>query len=466
MKHFDEHSLELYVVASAKVAGKRRSIEAHLARCPDCKRRVTQMQEFYAGVNQEISRGALRRTDLPEVIVAGENPSVIRRTGTIPVRPSERLSVPAPVYAFFRHHPVTAGVGIMSFLGLMIWGIGSLVGSRPSEIQPAYVQYNIAAGTLDVYDKTDRKIGQKPAMHLDHVVEAEEMRGIHYTLLADLDNDGKTSIVTTAQLGGLDDDGLSNRVKIFDEHMNLTAMCSTGRLVTFAGRVYPLDYGPGGILTWEDSSSYQREILANAVGFRSPSVLTRMDARGRILGEYWHYGHFGGIYKVRLLSPRPADYAVLTGINDAADSAGISFGAIVVLDPLKIIGTSESSASRGFGFDKASAEVYYIRLPESDVYRAFGGKYGVRSLRANADQWLSFLVHQITKDVAIEFVFSRNMVLKEVRPTDGFDRLHAQLLKERKISSTYDASYLESLKRGVQYWDGRQWRNEVVTVQQ
>ena len=170
------------------------------------------------------------------------------------------------------------------------------------DLQPAYVHYNIAAGTLDVYDKADHKMGQKPAMRLDRIVEAEETKGIHFTLLADLDNDGKTNIVTTVPLGGLDDDGMLNRVKIFDEDLNLTAMGSTGRLVTFAGRVYPLDYGPSGILTWQDSSSQQREILANAVAFRSPSVLTRFDSKGKNLGEYWHYGHLGGIYKVALQS--------------------------------------------------------------------------------------------------------------------------------------------------------------------
>jgi hypothetical protein len=466
MKHFDEHSLELYVVASAKVAGKRRSIEAHLAICPNCKRRVTQMQEFYAGVNQEISRDAFRKNDSPADIVLAEKVSVVRHSATTPVLPIDRISVPSPVFAFFRHHPVTAGIGVLSCLGLMIWGIGALIGSGSLTGGPAYVQYNRTAGTLDVYDKTDRKIGQKPAMHLDHIVEAEERQGIRFTLLADLENDGKTSIVTTVQLGGLDDDGMSNRVKILDEHVNPVAMISTGRPVTFAGRVYPLDYGPNGILTWDDSISHQREILANAVGFRSPAVLTRIDAKGRTLGEYWHYGHLLGIYRAHLPLPLPADYVILTGINDAADSAGISFGTIIVLDPLKIVGTTESSASRGFGFDESSAEVYYIRLPESDAYRALGVKAGVRTLKANADQYLSFLVQQASKDVAIEFVFSRDMVLKEVKPTDGFDRLHAQLLKARRISSTYGISYLESLKRGVQYWDGHRWGNDVVTVRQ
>ena len=157
---------------------------------------------------------------------------------------------------------------------------------------------------------------------------------------------------------------------------------------------------------------------------------------------------------------------ILAGVNDARDSAGISFPAIVVLDPLKIIGMSESSASRGFGFDKASAEMYYIRLPEPDVYRALGGKGGVRVLKADADQWLTFLVQRQRDDPGIEFVFSRDMVLKEVKLSDGFDQIHEKLLKEGKITSALDGSYLASLKRGVRYWDGQMWRNEVMTVRQ
>lgn len=44
------------------------------------------------------------------------------------------------------------------------------------------------------------------------------------------------------------------------------------------------------------------------------------------------------------------------------------------------------------------------------------------------------------------------------------DRLHEELRRQGKITSTLDQAYLENLRQGVRYWDGSQWVKQVTKV--
>ncbi len=58
---------------------------------------------------------------------------------------------------------------------------------------------------------------------------------------------------------------------------------------------------------------------------------------------------------------------IACGINDIDDTNRGEFGAVAILDPEKIIGQKKSSATPGFQMPTSDAELYYIKIPESDI---------------------------------------------------------------------------------------------------
>jgi hypothetical protein len=135
---------------------------------------------------------------------------------------------------------------------------------------------------------------------------------------------------------------------------------------------------------------------------------------------------------------------------------------MAVLDPQRISGMMESNLSRGFGYIPCPGEVAYVKFPEVDVAAATHEPLvRIQSIYRGNDhitvlvQWTSFQV---------EFVFSLDLRPLSARPLQGFAELHSRLQKEGKIQSAYGTDYTEDLRQGVRFWDGKEWRKEVVTI--
>ena len=56
MRHFDEATLELYVLGSKKVVGLRDEIAAHLGECRGCRTIVHEMTASYQNVEQRFRK--------------------------------------------------------------------------------------------------------------------------------------------------------------------------------------------------------------------------------------------------------------------------------------------------------------------------------------------------------------------------------------------------------------------------
>jgi hypothetical protein len=464
MRHPDEFTLELYVTGSKRIAQQRRSIGRHLTRCPDCSRRAEAIREFYADVSRGMVTAAAQAMESGEEIMA-RHPEPQKRYEPMSVAvPSDRAVLLRPLLWYFRRHPAVASVGAISILGLFVWAGIAAMGLFNKDVRPAYVHYDVTGRTIEVLNAHDQQIWHKPAIRLDGVVTSEESHGSKFTFLADLENNGTKKLITLVPLSGVDDAG-AGRMKIFSDRGVLLTSPTLGRPVDFGNQRFLGDYGGSGLLVWNDSTEHAVEILANAVNFRSPSVLTRFDSRGNWIGEYWHFGHLLGLFQIHLTVPGHARSLLLTGINDSQDSIGITFPVVVVLDPSRIEGVAQSSATPGFGFAQTTTELFYIRLPEPDVYGAEGGKSSVRTLKASSGQSMSFLVQQADSVPGIEFIFTRDMLLTDVKPTDGFAQLRSKLLDTGQLTGRLNDEYLKRLKEGVLYWDGHGWKKEPVRVQ-
>ncbi|HUI64614.1 MAG TPA: hypothetical protein VL126_07225, partial [Bacteroidota bacterium] len=146
------------------------------------------------------------------------------------------------------------------------------------------------------------------------------------------------------------------------------------------------------------------------------------------------------------------------------------FAAIAVLDPAKIWGSTEASASRGFGFPVSTAELYYIkaelpRLPiPADSNR---GKEAFLSLKTAQDSSLVFLcsTRTATGRPDFAFTFDKTMHLSGVSLDDNA----RQLMFTRYLSDHGPQAldrFMRRLAQGISYWDGRKWRKDPTEVKQ
>ncbi len=205
---------------------------------------------------------------------------------------------------------------------------------------------------------------------------------------------------------------------------------------------------------------------ASVPGFRSPSIIARLDIRGRVRGEYWHYGHLVGLYNVSI-GPERKERIVVTGINDVEEPDN-RVAVITLLNPREIKDTSEASASPGFGYRRSGAEEIYLRIPRTDIGAALGKLPTVTRLISADSSGFRFIVVTALEEQfgGFEFVFSENLEIREVLPIDGIESVHADLLKKGKITSRFDQSYMDALKNSVEYWDGHSWHKGYCRVEQ
>jgi len=345
----------------------------------------------------------------------------------------------------------TAGGGIVSFAALagVVAMALNVLSASPA---PSYAHSNPEQNLIEVYGKDNVKLWSLPALALKQWEEESNSHGTSRVEVADLNGDGTGDVVTTAPLAGRNTN--QALVRAFDSHQRLVFEREIGAPVEFRGVRYfdRMDAFPLVILP--DSTGKGVEIIVAASSGRSPTVIARLDAKGSILGEYWHFGTLSGLYAFDLDGDGRKEL-IASGTNDMNDVLGdahTSQAVFVVIDPWKLVGRSESRATRGFGFSATDAERAYIRFPHSDMEEALRVSSGVRIVRHMVDSL--FLVEVKSEDVmntpVLEYFFSDALRLVLVKSKDVNAAIHARLKREGKIGSTLNEAYLKRLGDAVE----------------
>jgi hypothetical protein len=325
------------------------------------------------------------------------------------------------------------------------------------DLNPQAYDYNLSTNTLEVRNSRNEFLWSTPSRDLAEIGNTELHVQSVFTFVSDLDGDGHNEVVTLVP-GTLADGGQARGcVRIFDYGGNLLSSNTLGENVRFGGRRYDQDqhysFGGSGLVVVRGDG--KREIIASAVHFRSPSVVSRISARGENLGEYWHYGHLGEIHAFRS-SENGAERVVLAGTNDARDSAGVRFPVVVVLDPQRIAGHCESRGTRGSGFPVSAAEVAYISFPLTEADSAFGTLPFVKYVTVSDGGLLHVVVMSGVPEeaarFALEYVLDENYKVSEVLPMDNSNNTLATLHQKGLIRNLSDAGYRRRFKDAVKYW--------------
>lgn len=469
MHHIDEHTLELYVLQAKEVEEKRQEIEAHLAGCHGCRKLVEEMTAFHAELKEELK-------EVPSLESSDETALVRRNVSPVPFY--EKYAPPAPYrpatfvgkfFYFVQKHPIAAGTGSFVTLGLLASALLLTVMKPNNQGNPTRWQYNVASSTIDVYDNRYTLLWQIPSPDVTQRFIDQE-GNLSRTILADLDGDGKNELITTHCLAGDQQASVNYGNKLWA--IDVSAKKVIWEIpfvdtVNYFNRPYSPYYSASMILFDDVEGRGEKEILLSVDNVsRSPSFIARVDSKGNILGKYWHFGALCALYAVDV-DGDGRNEIVACGSNDAQDTTQGEFPIVAVLDPRKITGNSRSIVCPGFDLPPSDAEISYIKFPDADINIALKHNGLTGFMYFDGADVLQFQVISALPDGTrwhLHYYFSKQMAPLYVKSDNTTDRLHARLRDEGKVTGTIDNAYLENLKNGIRYWDGREWRKEVVRV--
>jgi hypothetical protein len=467
MNHYDEHILELYVLGAPMEESQAREITSHLEKCSGCSALVSEMQSFYAEASAEVKN----RTG---ITVAARTDVARRQNGVEPFQdnfaqpasPPRRMPMGRVRYFVYRH-PVIASGSLFSFgaavvLALSMWSRPALKDTKP---ESAYL--NVEMGRMEILNKSKQVLWEYTVLRPSVILEQINLFNTVPIQVADIDHDGSNEVITCLPVDG-QSKSPDYKVRVIDAGQNIRFEKSYVEQVHYLNRRYGNQFGPMYVLVRPLPGAAADEFFvgANNVG-RSPFIITRYSGAGDELGQYWH---FGNLVSSRILDVNRdgKEEMVLMGINDTRDSVHEEFPVVVIIDPSKLIGRSKSALSPGFQLPTSDAELYYIALSTSDIARSLRRTTLAQGFRIDADGSFRVDVQANFADdpikVQFEYTFSKDLVPLEVKPSNATVSSHARLIADGKLKGKLDNSYLENLKNGIRFWDGREWRKETVRI--
>ena len=471
MQHIDEHTIELYVLGSGLVKEQRNEIERHFAECHGCRALAGQMEAIYRDAEKRLAEQpdlemkpgkALVRAHHEPVLFAGESYDY-----PIPYQPK---TVIGKFTYFVRRHPVAAGVGGFGMAGVLVL-LGMLIsnpfkradGSTVTDHNPAFRNYNTTTDMLEVLNADHQLLWQRKGPDIPSAQDRENQSGSYETLIADLYGDGKNELMTCLNILGYNTSANDKHLLVFDYEGKLLWNQKFTEDVHYLGRSYSPHFNAAALLVTEERGTGEKNIIVMASNeSRSPSILYRLDNHGNVLGTYWHFGLVLALYSFDLKGDGSQEI-ILCGKNDVNDTTHEEFSSVAVLDPLKIIGQRRSTTCPGFELPPSDAEMFYLKFPRVDIDDVNHTSSAIYKMEKSDSATLKFKMGNFDNWM-FDFFIDHTMRVLETKSYDRTDILHKQLEEQGKLSGTIDRAYLENLKKGVRYWDGREWRKEATQV--
>lgn len=470
MEHYDEHTLELFVLGAKRVQPLYREIQGHLSECHGCRTLVEQLREIHSDLANELEmpaepispEKALTRRRQEIAHYSEHYGASLRYT---PRTPMQRLR-----YYIF-NYPVAATVVGISFAVIFV-GIGMLLSipfnqssaEKPiRDTNPSYPFLNASNGMFEVRNRSHELLWSLPVKDLNGLKELEASRDIRRSFVFDIDGDGRNDIVTS--LTFIESPMFKpNAIHVISADNVLIRDITFPEKVEFRGDKYQAPMRLDGFMVLDTSTVLKTGFYASATNDRSPCTIVRFDINGKVIGQYWHFGNLFASY-LHDIDGDGKKELILCMINNVDDHKILSSPAVVVLDPERLVGNTESTATRGFGFPASDAELYYVRLPLSDINTELNIHADASHFQAS-ENTLHFFSSMGIDSIGyeFEFVFDRSLTPIDVKPTSRILTLYSQLKRKGIVKEELNQAYRHDLKDRIRFWDGKQWTKGVTRV--
>ncbi|MFA5834942.1 MAG: hypothetical protein WDA22_15810 [Bacteroidota bacterium] len=456
MNHYTEHILDLYVRNSEQIANDRTDIEQHLSQCAGCRAVAEDLREFYLLAENGKKQLSAHSEEEDALIV---QPAYVRS------RPLTKIqmpnSIPARLWQFVRKRPIVGSVSMFGLVTSMIFFVKMFIPSEGGN--PEYLRINTSRSQVEIYNHESKLMWSQSWREGVYDSFMEEQFSITSSVVSDINNDGKNEIISLIPtLNGIETPEGKVLLQVITADKKILFTKELGDNIHYDQEEYFPQFSERGVIVDDFDGDGKKEIIVGAPHRHSPYILYRLDSQGNILGEYLHYGHFWGIYNVILDGKKTI---VACGIDDKYDKP-----VVVGLNPQKIIGKTSSTTQPEFGLPTTTAEVFQIAMPRSLFDIGENPKPRVTSKIIETKNSLTFGVANAIPDSNgipykyIEYTFTKEMRIHDVRVTDWSRRVFERRKKEGTIKENLDNTYLEGLKTKIQYWNGKQWQEKFVKL--
>jgi hypothetical protein len=471
MIHIEEHILEAHAARAPEVRHREKEILVHLEECAGCRAIWEEYRLFYNDLRAELQKPALQESGRSTAVVTRRRADVraFQDLFVSPIRPYPPTFAGRATY-IIRAYPVVSGIGGFLFMGLLALLFFSLSPRLFRDMNPSYTHINSAEGHLEIYNKSREPIWTVPINGIHEFTPQKLLEAEHSTLLYDVDGNGRNEILTILPTGEPRENCYPLTIFSTADAQPVTHYFRD--TINFRGTSYRELLYPNQLLLAGLGDRRSPNFFLVTNNGRSPNIVFRLDDRFETVGEYYH---FGDVYQKTFITKAGTPLLFLFGENDIGETDSLNSAILAVLDPSKLRGKTESSATRGFGKAVSDAEIFYIRFPLTDMNRYLHAKevtLQVDQTMVNGENLYSVWTygngvsdtHVGNGIPAFEYIFSEQFELREIKfDSDTFSRREA-MIEGGHLKGKMDAAYLDNLRRSVRYWDGTTWQDHAVMI--
>ncbi|MGA9119249.1 MAG: hypothetical protein WB699_07765, partial [Bacteroidota bacterium] len=371
-----------------------------------------------------------------------------------------------------RAHPVTAGASAFGGIVLIVL-CTLLVVHKTVDTNVAFTTINTQNGTVSAYNAENQVLFSLPytivASHSGSRLFADRLQ--KQIVVARAAGSTDNILITSLTLGKELTSSPYARVKFLDGlGHEIKSFPPPDGHIAFRGRPYVVPLGAMQISVVETPPAGATEFFAVYSGARSPTPIQRNTVKGSAVGVFWHFGNLRT--DTVDLNDDGHPELLLYGQNDVDDYKRVALPIIDIVDPSSIVGSTESSASRGFGLTENRGEQFYLSFPIPDAARLASVGMTVHDVAHLPDGKLIAFVagNDGTTDdetqVGYDAIFEKSMRVLLIKPNNGLIGLHKKFFEQGKIASPLTDSYLTDLVSQVRYWNGSDWVSTPVRITQ
>jgi hypothetical protein len=366
--------------------------------------------------------------------VNGE-PSAAPEPPTAALEPPARISLPLRMWL---------GAAVLA-LGILTtgWFTWARLTSEPA-------RFEIKGNRITVYDQRDTEVWHRD-FEENFVYVADPSSTYppgHQSALRDLDGDGRGELL--AILASEESPG-NARLVCFDHRGQIKWEYVPRRAMRYGSETFAPPFGvsffafaetkPGGPLTiWAVSHHIPW----------FPAVVTKLDARGEVQGEYWHAGHIDTLAEAEIGGRR---YLLVGATSNELMTATLSV--------LSVDNPSGSSPAVSDKFKclncPTGVPAHYIIFPRTELSRLLNSRPNAFEIRVRQDGRSEVGVRdgKLVGDVepGASFAFDGGFRLVEAEVVEPYVTAHSELHLKGFLDHPLDRNKESLALRAVKYWD-------------
>jgi hypothetical protein len=300
---------------------------------------------------------------------------------------------------------------------------------------------------------------ERDALYREHFQKKKPMSGgfpqyaLPYLMIKDIDADGKAEILFSTQTENEFGEG---DLFCFDGKGKRLWSFHGGRIMTYGKTAFSPDYRVEAVDTEDFDGDGKSEVMVLSCHNNDfPSLITFLDCRGKIRGEYWNAGRMSD-YAFHDINGDGRKEILISGVNNEYKK-----GYFMILNASRITGGSPQLDSRFLSSELGpGSELAYVLFPRTDLDLLRMPVESIDEIAILGDNRIQLLM----ATSLLYYLLGFDLKLNGIRISHGFEQARGEAVRLGELKGEADDAYFEALKKGLLYWTGRGWSSSAAWV--